>query len=241
MKHKIFLFLFLFGAVFARAQSVTVESISIFSRDIDTVFCNADTITRAFFEVTKTTVTNATSFPDVSIDTVLIQNGGCPADSLEILRRLFRDATEIKNRAANAVSNAFQYARRDDATYMKIRTLYNDFSGSEMWLRAEEAWANTWEGVYRIRDAQQDIVVIATLKRLGPLNRYRLEINPGQTGAGTRYAVIPETNGNSFKIVNWNGANYELFKDNKSDFLFPVYRQAEYISGADFLTIAKIR
>ena len=238
---KIIIILLTLLPVLIQAQDVTIETLDIIPRSIDTIYCNGDTITLAYFNVQKVTTENGTIYPDVRIDTILMQDGGCPIDSLEILRILFRDATEIQNRAAHFVSESFQSARRDRAQYLQIRSLYNTFSESEMWLQAEASFWSEYEGKYRIVDINDGSSVIATMVRLGATQRYRLEVDEG----GKRYPVIPLSR-NSFQVLGLPtaalpAANYTFYKDQKLNARVPVYSQAGYIDGTDVVRIIKIK
>lgn len=227
------------------SQDVAIETLDIISRPIDTLYCNGDTISVAYFNVQKTSTDNGTIYPDVSIDTILVQNGGCPVDSTEILRILFRDATEIQNRAAHFVSESFQAARRDRAKYLQLRTLYNNFTGDEMFLRAEDAFWATYEGKYRIVDINAGTSVTATMIRLGATKRYRLRVDEGQVGAGTPYVVIPLSRSsfqvNGIATAALPAANYVFYQDKKLDVRVPVFFQAGYIESSDVIRIVKIQ
>lgn len=231
--------------ILSYSQGVTVEVLDIISRPIDTLYCNGDTISVAYFNVQKTSTENGTIYPDISIDTILVQNGGCPVDSIEILRMIFRDATEIQNRASHFVSEAFQSARRDRAQFLQLRALYNAFSEGEMFERGEDAFWSDYEGQYRIVDINAGTSVTATMIRLGPSQRYRLQINEGQVGAGTRHVVIPLSRSsfqvNALPTAALPAANYVFYQDKKLAARVPVFSQAGYIEGTDVIRIVKIQ
>lgn len=246
MKQLIKIILLSLLPIFSYAQETTIEIIDIISRPIDTIFYAGDTITTAYFNVEKRTTTNVTSFPDIRIDTVLIQSNGYPVDSLEVLRRIHRDVTEMQNRAAHIMNRAFEEVRRKNVDYMQLRTLYNSFTGSELYLRNEDAWFSSFEGIYRIFDLEAGTNVLADLVRVGAGQRYRLVIRDGQPGAGNSYSVIPTTNGNSFILVNYPtaalpAATYRLYWDRGVDITRPVYRHAGYLDGRDIIRIVKVR
>jgi hypothetical protein len=240
---KILLIIALIGfAFFGKAQETTVEVLDIVSQSVDTIFCKTDTLTTIYLQVLKTTTENGTDYPDVSIDTTLIKSGICPSDSLEVLRQISRDALEIQNRASHTMNLAFARAKRDQAVYQDVRTVYNNFSGSDLYISNENRFWSDYTGRYRIIDVQASTNVTAELIRVGASDRYRLEIEDGEPGAGTRYAVIPLSR-NSFQVNNWNGDNYKMYLDKGVDNRNPVYREPGYLKGGadDKLRVIKIK
>lgn len=228
------------------SQETTVETLAMVKQPVDTIYCQGDTITQIYLRVLKTTTENGTPYPNVRIDSLLYMNGICPADSIETLRQEYRDATELQNKAHFAANKAFQDIRRSTPLYITYRSLITGFSGVDLYILNENNWYSSWEGTYRINDIEAGTFVICTLKRLGPDLRYRLEIDPGYPGAGTRYTMIPFTNGKSFRINQYPtatlpAANYDMFLDEGVDSRSPVYRAASYLTGDSKIRIVKIR
>lgn len=244
---KILFPIFLLSALASAGQEQTIEVLDIFGIP-DTVICEGDTIAGIYFQVIQTSTENGTDYPNTRIDTVLYQNGNCPADSLEVLRQVEVQAIEIQNRAANAMSNAFSRARRGQVAFQDVRTLYNNFTGSDIYLSLENRFWDTYEGVYRIIDVQDGgSSVLADMIRIGATNRYRLEVQAGEPGEGTRYTVLPLSR-TRFQVNQWTPAggiaeNYILSQDRESDPARPVFREAGYVTGgaADRLRIVKVR
>lgn len=237
--------LLLFLALACAGQEQTIEVLNIFSRP-DMVICSGDTISPIYFRVERTTTENLTNYPNVSIDTILYQWGNCPADSLQVLFQIRRDAEELQNRASGTMSNAFDRARRGHATFLQVRTTHNNFTGEDLYLYLEEEYWPQFQGTYRIVDVQAGTSVLADMIRIGADERYRLEVQDGEPGAGTRYTVIPLSR-TSFRINAWtpaggSAANFKLYQDRGVDNTRPVFRENGYIEGGadDILRIIKV-
>lgn len=226
-------------------QETTVETLALVKQPVDTIFCANDTITQIYLNVIKTTTENGTPYPNIRIDSLLFMNGICPADSIETLRQVYRDATEIKNKAQFSANRAFEDVRRSTPLYATYRTLITGFTGVDLYILNEDAWFSAWQGEYRIFDIAAGTNVLATLIRVGGANRYRLEINVGFPGAGNRYPLLPYTNGKSFRILNYPTAalpadNYDLFLDEGVDNRNPVFRTSSYLIGDEVIRIIKV-
>ena len=72
--------IFLFLALACAGQEQTIEVLDIFGIP-DTVICEGDTIAGIYFQVIQTSTENGTDYPNTRIDTVLYQNGNCPANA----------------------------------------------------------------------------------------------------------------------------------------------------------------
>ena len=250
MKRIIVSILLLFSALLLIAQEQTIELLEITTRS-DTVICGGDTISPIFFRVDLITVENGTAYPDTIEQTTLYKNGSCPADSLEVLRQLQIEAENIQQKASGLMSRSFEYVRRGHGVYQDVRSAYNDLTGSDLYYHFEDAYAGKFAGAgntYRIVDIQDGASsVLATMIRVGALDRYRLEVNTGEPGAGTRYTVIP-LSPTSFQINNWTrsggaATNYRLYLDRQADASKPVYRESGYLYGStdDELRIIKVK
>lgn len=231
--NKILTLLFILLTITGYSQETTIEVLDIVSKPVDTIYCESDTITTLYLMIQKTSTDNGTNYPNISVDTILYQNGVCPADSLEVLRQLSRDAIEVQNRRSRAAELAFE-ARRQNATFNSIRTIYNNFTNSDLYLAIEDRFFSTWKGRYRIMDIEAGTSVFADLVRLGPSQRYRLEVD-----SQTRYAVIPN-NSKSFRI-NYNSVVYEMTLDPGVDSRNPVFRDEGFLSGNPKIVIVKVR
>jgi hypothetical protein len=93
--------------------------------------------------------------------------------------------------------------------------------------------------MFLVVDVTAGTSVQATMRRLGVLNRYRLEVNEGQLGAGTRFVVIPLST-RSFVIV-YGGKTYTMYMDEGVDSRFPIFRHAGYLEGEDEIRIIRIK
>lgn len=238
MKAKL-IFIFSLFAVLVSAQETTITLIGINTIAIDTIICNGDTLTNAYYkEEMKVTDWGADLPKDTTVIKSLIRNGSCPADSLEVIRQLFRDAIEIQNRAAHTMNLSFERVRRSAPKYQGIRSVYNNFTDSDLYFANEDRFESVYDSVmFRVVDVTAGTSVLATMRRLGVLNRYRLEVNAGQLGAGTRFSVIPLST-RSFVIV-YGGKTYTMYLDEGVDSRFPVFRHAGYLEGEDEIRIIR--
>jgi hypothetical protein len=238
---KILTLVFVSALFSALAQETTVTLIGINTIAIDTLICEGDTLTKAYYkEEMKVTDWGADLPKDTTVVKSLIRNGSCPADSLEVIRQLFRDALEIQNRAAHTMNLSFDRVRRSAPEYQGIRDVYNRFSGSDLYFANEDRFASAYDSVmFLVVDVTAGTSVQATMRRLGVLNRYRLEVNEGQLGAGTRFVVIPLST-RSFVIV-YGGKTYTMYMDEGVDSRFPIFRHAGYLEGEDEIRIIRIK
>lgn len=246
MKHNIFIFLLLFCAAFARAQEKTTTLMSVWGETIDTLICDNDTISRIFFKKEMEVTDWGVLRKDTVVYTVLFRSGNCPADSLETYRQLAVKEIEIQNRAQFAMSNAFSHIRRGHTQFLADRTIINNWTGSDLYIYLEDLFFQSFTGKYRIIDVEANTSVVATMVRVGADNRYRLEVDQGEVGAGKRYTVIP-LSANSFQINNWASATrpaatFRLYKDTGTGAKRPVFRTSAFITGTtDVLRIVKIQ
>lgn len=238
MKKLLFIIL-LFVTGFIQAQEQTIETLGVISQEVDTIFCDQDTITKLFLLVQKTTTDNGTSFPNTRVDTTLFMNGNCPADSLEVKRQLYRDAIEIQNRAARSADLAFENVRRGMPPFNIIRTVYTNFTGENVFRESEDRFWNDYQGSYVIINTSTGARTKATMKRLGAEEVYRLEVDQGETGAGTRYAILPLSQ-KSFIIRQWEGNDYTMYLDSGIDRAKPVFRDLGFLTGPGSIIIVKL-
>lgn len=243
MKKITFLF-FLIAALAGQAQ--TIELLGVSSRP-DTVICQGDTISPIYFREELLLVENGTEYPDTVEQKTLFRNGACPADSTEVARQLEVEARNIQARRAGVMSNAFSAVRRGQADFQEVRTVFNAFTSSDLYLELEDAFWNNFEGRYRIFDVQAGTSVQADMIRIGATERYRLKVIPGEVGAGTRYTVLP-LHPTAFQINAWTpsggvAANYYMCQDRDADNINPIYRENGFLEGGteDQLRIVKIR
>lgn len=236
---KLILIALLFVAGFAQAQEQTMETLGIIRQEVDTIFCEQDTITKLFLLVQKTTTDNGTAFPNTRVDTTLFMNGNCPADSLEVKRQLYRDAIEIQNRAARFADLAFENVRRSVPAFSIVRTVYTDFTGEDVFRESENRFWNDYQGRYVIINTSTGSRVMATMKRLGAREVYRLEVDEGENGAGTRYAILPLSQ-KSFIIRQWEGNDYTMYLDSGIDRAKPVFRDLGFLTGPGSIIIVKL-
>lgn len=191
------LFLLLFCAA-ASAQEETIELVEILTIP-DTVFCPSDTtpVTPVYYIVEKTTTDYGAQQLDVRVDTFMIRNGNCPADSLFAVNQFYTRAKNIRNKSARIMSRAFEEVRNQRVkTYNSLESVINSFTGSNLDYLFEDEYWPTLEGQYKVFDLENPAdtnYVIMTMIRIGASDRYRLEINDGWPGAGTRYTVIPNS------------------------------------------------
>lgn len=259
MKKLIFIIL-LFVAGFAQAQETTVELVEIISQDIDTLICDrgrvittidttgglpgsyiniavSDTLTSAYFRVTKTTIENSTSIPSVRLDTLIMEQNGCPTDSAEVARILKRDVVEYSNRVSDILDRSFKFIRGDRAEWVQNRAVFESFTNSSVNEEIEESYYSTWSGQYVIIDLESGTSTRATLVRVGATNRYRLQVNDSPN---TRYAFIPRNNGKHFIFRGADNVNRDMILDSSSTPKRPVYREIGYLDGTDKYRIVKI-
>lgn len=211
-------------------QDIISESQTIVARQ-DTVVCQGDTSTRAYYLVTIQVVDNGTPHPDTTRASSLIKEGDCPADSSQVARQLFVGAINQQLQLSGHMSEAFQRAQVLQA-FNNASTLYQGLTGQSLLDATSEELFPEYEGRYRVFTSSGSF--FADINRLGN-GRWRLRQLTGRTGTptGTVWVMNPRSR-NNFGITNidlgFGATNYEFFRDLRgtANIFWPVQR----VSGA---------
>jgi len=218
-------------ALSAAGQDIISERDTIVAR-LDTIICQGDTTTKAYYLVSIRVVDNGTPYPDTSQTTILIKQGNCPADSSQVARQIYVGAVNQQLQLSRHMSEAFQRGQILRA-FNNASTLYQALTGLSLLDATSEELFQDYTGRYRVFTSTGSF--FADINRLGN-GRWRLRQLTGRTGTptGTVWVMNPRSR-NNFGITNidlgFGATNYEFFRDLRpgaESIFWPVHR----VSGA---------
>ncbi len=218
-------------ALSVAGQDIISESRSIVARQ-DTVVCQGDTSTRAYYLVTIQVVDNGTPHPDTTRASSLIKEGDCPADSSQVARQIYVGAVNQQLQLSRHMSEAFQRGQILQA-FNNASTLYQGLTSRSLLDATSEELFQDYTGRYRVFTSTGSF--FADINRLGN-GRWRLRQLTGRTGTptGTVWVMNPRSR-NNFGLTNidlgFGPQNYEMFRDLRPG-AENIFWPAQRVSGA---------